>query len=791
MKRILFILFLFSSLSATAKVALINTYVEEPPSHLLQEKISGTITDSLGTGLSGVTVSINKKSKTSVFSNETGQYIIPATAGETLLFTMVGYDTLEVEIQQEKIINVQLKRNVKGLDDVVIIGYGTQRSSEVVSAISQISGKQLDLPGRNLRNNLAGQIAGLISVQRSGEPGYDNSEIYIRGISSFAGGTGALILVDGVPRSIQDISPEEIETFTILKDASATAIYGAEGANGVILITSKRGKNQKTNLDFRSDYMTNQPTRVMGFLGSKDFLNLYNEAKWNSEGNPNKSLFIPFKTDEEIEKYAGGLEPDLYPDVNWMNLLKDHTSSQRISLNFRGGGEKLRFFVGSNFYNEEGLFKSNPIDATEFETEQKYSTNIGLKRYNLRSNIDMNIATNTLLKVDISGQYLTTNYPGTGTGTIYSNMLNSAPYLTPMIYSNGLPARYSASAGYENPYTQLNLSGYSKEYRVAMQSGVSLEQKLDNWLSGLSAKALVSFDTDFFSKVARNRTPSQYRATGRDTNDELVFSKTVNGLATATESTGGGFSGGNKKIYMEASLNYSQVFGQDHSVTGLLLYNQKESQIQGDPYLFRKQSIVSRASYAFKGRYFLDASFGFTGSENFAPENRFGFFPAVGIGYTITKEEWFRAFSESISLNKLKIRASIGRAGNDNVSGTRFPYRERLTWSSERLNLGMSSSGGVNSTGNLLYEMQAYNPNIGWEIEDKRNIGLDLTFLNSINLTVDYFNNLRHDILLRRNTVSGVAGFQLNPYQNFGKVTNKGFDGSIDASQKIGSLQLR
>ncbi|MEO6682839.1 MAG: TonB-dependent receptor [Ginsengibacter sp.] len=713
----------------------------------------------------------------------------------SITFSMVGLESqtlagYTLKVGESLSINVKMKNLTGEMDQVVVIGYGKQRSSEVVSAISQVTGKQLDLPGRNLTNNLAGQIAGLITVQRSGEPGYDNSEIYIRGISSFAGGTGALILVDGVPRNIQDISPEEIETFTVLKDASATAIYGAEGANGVILITSKRGKIQKTNIDFRTDYIINQPTRVMGFLGSKDFLNLYNEAKWNSEGNPNSSSFIPFKTDEEIQKYASGIDPDLYPDVNWMDLLKDHTASQRMSLNFRGGGEKFKFFVGSNFYNEAGLFKSNPVDATEFERNQQYSTNIGLKRYNLRSNIDMSIAKNTILKVDISGQYLTTNYPGTGTGTIFSNMLNSAPYLTPMIYSNGLPARYSSSAGYENPYTQLNLSGYSKEYRVALQSGVTLEQKLDNLIKGLSAKGLISFDTDFFSKVSRVRTASQYRAMRRNANDELIFSKTVNGLATATEATGGGFSGGNKRIYMEASLNYSQVFDQDHSVNALLLYNQKESQIQGDPYLFRKQGIVGRASYAFKGRYFIDASFGFTGSENFAPENRFGFFPAIGIGYTMTREEWFRDISEKIGLNKLKIRASLGRAGNDMVSGTRFPYKERLTWSSERVNLGMSSSGGINQTGNLLYEMQAYNQHIGWEIEEKRNIGIDLTFLNTINLTVDYFNNLRHDILLRRNTVSGTAGFQQTPYQNFGKVTNKGLDASLDASQKIGSLRL-
>lgn len=788
MKRVIPIMVLLS-LSSFAE----ETFAQSPTSNkqltsIQKDGISGVITDTEGTGIVGATVSVKGKKNATVFSNESGKYSIKAVKGDVLLFSIVGYYPKEIPVTTSDPIDVILTRNEQNLEDVVIIGYGKQKSSEVVSSIAQISGEQLQLPGRNLTNNLAGQVAGLIAVQRSGEPGYDNSEVYIRGISSFAGGTGALILVDGVPRKMQDISPEEIETFTVLKDASATAIYGAEGANGVILITSKRGKNQKTNIDIRTDYIINEPTRVMNFLNSADFLNLYNEAKWNSEGNP--TTFTPYKTDAEIAKYASGEDPDLYPNVNWMDLFKKSTPSQRISLNFRGGAEKLRFFVGTNFYNETGLFKSNPIDATEYDQNPKFSTNIGLKRYNLRSNVDMSITKNTTLKVDISGQYLTTNYPGTGTGTIYNNMLNSSPYLTPMIYSNGLAARYSASAGYENPYTQLNLMGYTKEYRVALQSGVTLEQNLDNWVSGLSARGLVSFDSDFFAKTSRTRTPSQYIAKGRDENGELFFNKTVNGLATATEATGGGFSGGNKRIYMEASLNYNRVFAQDHSVTGLLLYNQKESQIQGDPYLFRKQSAVGRASYAFKGKYFLDASVGFTGSENFAKENRYGFFPAIGIGYTITHEEWFKPISERIALDRLKFRGSIGRAGNDNVSGTRFPYRERLTWSSERINLGMSSSGGVNATGNLLYEGQAYNPNIGWEIEEKRNIGVDITFLKSINLTVDYFNNLRHDILLRRNSVSGAAGLQQNPFQNYGKVTNKGFDASFDASKQVGNTKL-
>lgn len=752
-------------------------------------KVSGEVRDELSNPIPGVNIAVvNTTRKTS--TNTKGEYTIEVEPTDTLEFSYIGYKKQYIAVRNKVDINITLEPAQGSLDEVMVVGYGKQKSSQLVSAISTIKGEQLQLPGRSLQNGLAGQIAGLFAIQRSGEPGYDNAEIWIRGISSFAGGTGALVLVDGVPRKISDISPEEVETFTILKDASATAIYGAEGANGVILVTSKRGKNQKTNIDLRTDYNINQPTRVMSFLGSADFLKLYNEAKWNTEGNPNMNTFIPYKTDAEIAKYASGEDKDLYPSTNWMDLLKDNAMSQRYALNFRGGGDKLRFFVATSYYNEEGLFKSNPVDANEFAKIAKYNTNIGIKRYNLRSNIDLDISKTTILHVDISGQYLTTNYPGTGTATIFSNMMRSAPHLIPMIYSNNFPSRYSAASGYENPYTQLNFSGYTKEFRVALQTNVGIEQKLP-FLPGLFVKGNVSFDTDFLSLVSRTRTASQFLATDRGTDGNLVLRKIVNGLNTATEATGGAFSQGNKRIYIETSLNYNRTFSQDHSVSGLLLYMQKESQLQSNPYLYKKQGIVGRGSYGYKDKYFFDASFGFTGSENFAEGNRFGFFPALGLGYTISNEKALKSMFSSLGIERLKLRLSVGRAGNDQVSNTRFPYKESLNFSTETAFLGMTSGGGITSTGNMIYESTAYNPTISWEIEEKRNIGIDLlAFKGALDVTVDYFNNRRHDILLQRNTVNQVAGFMINPFQNFGVVTNKGIDASLNANRKFGELGI-
>jgi TonB-linked SusC/RagA family outer membrane protein len=757
----------------------------------IQKQINGTVTDDKGGPLAGATILI-KGTKRAVVTNFDGNFTIEIPDSKSVLVvSYTGFITKEVAVNTGGTsMTIKLEEDNTTLKEVVI-GYGKQKSAQVVSAVSTIKGEDLRLPGRSLTNGLAGRVAGLYAIQRSGEPGYDNAEIYIRGVSSFAGGTKALILVDGVPRNMSDISTEEIETFTVLKDASATAVYGSEGANGVILITSKRGLNQKTTIDFRMDNSFNSPTRVVPFLGSGDWLRLYNEAKWNTEGNPNKASFIPYKTDAQIALYENGTDPDLYPNVNWMDMLKKVATNQKYSLNFRGGGDKMRFFVGTSYYNEEGAFLSNPVDYNEYNKNIKYDVNIGLKRFNLRSNIDMDISETTKLSVDLSGQYLTTNYPGTGTGTIFGAMMNSAPHLIPMIYSNGYPSRFNAAANYQNPYTLLNFRGYAKEYRVSLQTTVALEQRFKS-IPGLIWKIKTSFDSDFTSIVRKSRTPSEYYSDSRDLNGDLIMKKIINGQNTSTEDAGGGFSGGNKRIYMETSMAYSKKLGDDHVLSGLLLVNQKESQLQDQAYPYKKQGAVGRLSYAYGNKYFTDASFGVTGSENFAPENRYGFFPAFGLGYMLTNEYKIGELIQSAGIQTLKLRVSYGRTGNDQVSNSRFPYKENLNWTSGlTTNLGMTSAGATNSSGALILENQAFNPDIRWEIEEKRNVGIDLTaWHNALSFTIDYFDNLRHDILLRRNTVGQAAGLQQNPFENFGKVSNKGVDASLNFNKKINDFSI-
>lgn len=735
-------------------------------------KVTGVVTDTNGESVIGASV-VEKGTTNGITTDIDGRYEINVSNKNAVLtISYLGYVPQDVKVDGRRNINVQLFEDSKALEEVVVIGYGQQKKSSVVSSINTITSAELKVPSRNLTNNLAGQVAGLIAVQRSGEPGYDNAEFWIRGVSTFNGVQNPLVLVDGVPRAMSDIEPDEIETFSVLKDAAATAVYGAEGANGVILITSKRGREAKPKFTFRAEGTMLTPTRVPEFLGSKDFMEAYNEAMMN-EGKE------PMYSEDLIGKYASHTDLDLYPDVNWMDLLKDHTFNQRYTLNVRGGSAKARYFVSGAYYSEKGLFETNGLE--------KYDANIGLERFNLRSNIDIDVSKTTVLNVDMSGQYLMTNYPGVGTGDIFSAMTRTAPNQIPMVYSDGsLAGHVYHSGNRNNPYNLINHSGYIKEWRTNIQSKVSINQKLDFITQGLSFKGAVSFDSNGTNVVARKKSPTLYHAEGRNEDGTLKLSEVVAGSDNLSEEKS---NKNDKQIYIEASLNYQRTFGL-HNVNGMLLYMQKEKSYHDQALPYRKQGFVGRASYSYDDRYFIEGSFGYTGSENFADGHRFGIFPAVGVGYLLSEEAFY---SESLKkiINKLKLRASYGRTGNDQTGTDRFIYRGTLNQGGGGYNLGIlngSTNGGV---GNSIWEARFASPTLSWEIENKQNYGIDLgLFDNRIDLQADYFSNKRHNILLKRQTVLGVAGFQQTPWQNFGIVTNKGLDASLTLNHKIGDWAL-
>lgn len=747
-----------------------------------KRSVKGLLTDADGNPVIGATVSI-KGTTHGVTTDMDGKYTLNnISEGDIIEFRYIGYNTEEKTYKGEKDINVRLLEASVGLEDVVVIGYGQQKKESVVSSINTISAKELSMPTRSLTNNLAGQVAGVLAVQRSGEPGKDDSQFWIRGISSFAGGTTPLVLVDGVPRSMSDIGVDEIESFTVLKDAAATAVYGAEGANGVVLITSKRGVAQKAILDVRAEFGMARPTRMPKLMGSYGYSQLYNEAAWEMAGNPTSGFEAPY-SNHALDMYRMGSDPDLYPDADFMSLLKDQTYNERVTLNLRGGSEKVRYFVSGAFYHENGIYDSKASDL--------YNANIGLSRYNIRSNIDIDVTKTTELSVDISGQYTDSHYPGASTDAIWGNLFYFAPNQFPLIFSDGKISETKLYNGEtSNPYNMLNESGYQDNWEAFIQSKLSLNQKLDFITKGLSLKLSGSFDADYFSQTKRSKTPTSYRME-LDGNGEKQYIQVNEGAPNLSDPQDSG-KGGEKRIYLEAALNYKRVFNDLHDVSGVLLYMQKERQTQGSGLPFKKQSVVARASYGYDNRYMAEGSFGMTGSENFATGHRYGIFPAVGVAWYISNEKFMKS-TESV-INKLKFRASYGLTGNDDIGGSRFPYRASLKQNAPGYSFGFADgpNGGVsNSPGDGIIEQQFAAPFLSWEIEEKKNMGIDLGLLHGrIDMSWDIFKNDRKDILMQRKTVSGVAGFRQSPWQNFGKVSNKGLDGNIIFKQNIRNVNL-
>jgi len=767
-----------------------------------QAKVSGLVTDSKGNPIVGATITVKNHKEQQTQTNANGLYSIQVAPGNTLIFGFVGFISEERSVKaNETTINIRLTEDAKDLDEVVVVGFGKQKKESVVASISSVTAKELAVTGRGLSNSLAGKLPGIIAIQPSGEPGYDDSNFWIRGVSSFAGGTNPLIIIDGVPRSKSDMSNipvEDIESFSVLKDASATAVYGAEGANGVILVTTKRGTAQKTAISTDFQHGIRKPLRLPKSLDSYRTLSLYNEATWNEKGNP-LTGWLPTYDDTTLEKYRLGTDPDLYPNTDWLELLKPNTNVSRYTINFRGGGDRVRFFTSGAYYTEDGLYKS--------ATVENYNANLKYERFNLRSNIDMDLTNTTKLSVDLAGYFVKQNAPIATADQLWSLISLSPRYLFPMMYSNGVfsehPVYSAGSVGTgerANPYNLLNNMGYSRNQEVTLQSKVNLSQDLSVFTSGLSWRGTVGFDNLSQGRTNRTKEAKSFFANARNSNGELILNQIRGGAALSNPTSAN--SSGERNIYLETALDYKRAFNM-HDVTGLILYNQKEKQYQNrsnglEMLPYRKQSIVGRATYGYDGRYLLEASVGMTGSENFASGYRWGLFPSIGAAWWVSHEKFWESIGNTV--NKLKFRVSYGKTGNDVLANdlSRFPYREKLTENSAGYNYSWTGGSnapnngqGAGSPGAGIVESDYATPKLKWEEENKFNTGVDVAFFNNrIDATIDFFYNERYDILMRRNTLPTAAGLRVSPMQNFGRTKNHGLDLNVTGTQKINQLTL-
>lgn len=743
-----------------------------------KRRITGTVTDENGQPLPGAYVYI-KGTEVGTTTNLDGMYVIDINQTDELTFSFISY--LEQTIKprsSSNTLNVSLKPDTNAIEEAVAVAYGAQKRQAIVSSLSTITTDDLKVTSTNITSSIQGQLPGLIAVQRNAEPGRDDAEFWIRGVSSFKGGTSPLVLVDGVERSITDLDADEIESFSLLKDAAATAMYGAEGANGVILVTTKRGHIGKQQISLRVEQNLSVPYRIPDFVDSWDYMRLANEALVNDG-------MEPLYSGDVIDLHESGADPDLYPNAQWTDLIARTIHGQRYTLSFRGGTENAKYFVTGGYQQKDGVFKKNP--------ESKYNSNFSYDRFNLRSNIDLKVSKTTQLSIDLAGQYTARRTANRSPDDVFVFMLHTPPHLFPMVYSDGTVSTYpggETDGNNRNPYYMLYQQGYRREFQTNIQSRVNLRQDLHFITEGLSARGAVSFDLENTLSKLRNYGPSKYHATGRDPETgALIYNQIVAGSPDVkqVEITGNTY---DRQIYVEAALEYNNTFAGKHAVGAMLLYNQKERQKNNEALVYRTQGLVGRITYGYDNRYFIEANFGYTGSETFAKKNRFGFFPAVGASYMISNESWYPEGLKRV-LSSAKVRASFGRTGNDDTGTSRFLYRATFSESGHTFNQGITSGGANNGLGAGIYDLQFENLTLGWEIEDKTNVGLDLSFFNrAIQIQADYFYNIRSAILLQRNTIPQYAGFHQNPWQNYGRVRNQGLDASIDMMKSFGDWKV-
>ena len=578
-------------------------------------RITGVVRDQNNDPLIGVTIRIKARPNIGTATDINGKYLLDVYPDEVLEFSYVGYKSQDVSVAGQEIVDVVMLQNDAILDAVEVVGYGVQKKISVIGSQQTIATKELKVPVANLTQGLAGRVSGLVSVQRTSEPGFDDANIYIRGISTLTASMSApLTLVDGVPRSFSNVDPEDIESFSILKDASATAVYGVRGANGVIIINTKSGLKGRPKFSVRYTEGLTKPTKITDFADGATYMEMSNEASLTRGGG---KLY----SQEIIDKTRRGEDPYLYPDVDWMKqILRNFSRNRSANVNVQGGSDKAVYYIGLAYYDENGMYKDTKL--------ADYNSNTFYRRYNVTSNLTLNPFRTTEIKLGIQGYLANANYPASSQASIFESAYFTPPTYIAPLYPDGKLGAFSG--GDINPVAQLGATGYANQWRSQVYSNLRITQQI---YKGLSVSGMFSFDTYNYTSNRFTKTPNTYHATGRDANGNLLYEQTRQGTENLAYSLS---AKGNRAIYLEAAVNYRNTFGR-HTVSGMMLFNQSDeintkatNVEEALPYRFR--GLAGRFTYSFDDRYFGEFNFGYNGSENFAPKNRYGFFPSVLVG---------------------------------------------------------------------------------------------------------------------------------------------------------------
>lgn len=743
----------------------------------------------------GGSILVKGQSKGAI-TNVDGEFKLGCNVGDVLVVSYIGYESKEVKVTNLKTYAIELYESTAQLGEVVVTAFGAgQKKASMVGSVEQIKPAELKVPSASLTSAFAGRMAGVIAVQRSGEPGADGASFWVRGKSTFSGAVGALIVIDGVEASsgeLNRIDPEVIESFSILKDATATALYGTRGANGVMIVTTKSGKDlDKPVINFRVETSVSQLTDVSAMTDGVTYMNMYNEGT----SRPGSGL-VPY-TDEKIRGTIEGKNPYIFPNVNWYDeMFKKNAFSQRGNFNIRGGSKKMDYFMSASFRHSDGNLRS--ISKDYFS----YNNNINYYNYEFVNNLNVNATSTTKIGLGLNLSIRDWSGPDKSANDIFGLSQISSPVDFPVMFPAGMYPNYDGvlwgdkpggiyDGGYRNPVAEY-VVGYKEKFETSITANFKVDQKLDMVLKGLRFSGIFSFkhwsytqnrQTSAYNKFAisdYNRETMEYalsRVNSAEHSTELNFGK--------QDSKDDSF--GDRRIYLQAMLDYQHTFNNVHDLNVMFLYNQNQYNVNS-PQAFletlpqRKQGVAGRASYAYDGKYLAEVNFGYNGSENFAAKNRFGFFPSFALGYNISEEKFWEKIRPYVS--KLKIRGSWGLVGNDNTGAGRFAYLYDLALqNSPEYAFGITQD--KNYKGPVWKRYQ--NDKMTWETGEKWNFGLDMEFFGALGLNVDVFKETRSDIFMsRKGTIPDFAGFGSATLQaNYGKMENKGLEFALDYNKQV------
>ena len=739
--------------------------------------IKGVVEDALGP-IIGASVVAKNQPCVGAITDLDGRFSLKVGAYDVLQITFVGYQPVEIpvlSIKDKNNLKVIMKEDNQTIDEVVVTASGVQKKKTLTGAITNVELKQLNAPGANLSNSLAGVVPGIIAMQSSGEPGENMSQFWIRGMSTFGAKSGALILVDGVERSFNEIPVEDIESFSVLKDASATAIYGQRGANGVVLITTKRGEKGKVKINVKAGFDWNTPVKVPEYASGYDWARLANEALVGRYENP-------LYTNEELDIIQHGLDPDLYPNIDWRDLmLKKGAPSYYANISFSGGSDNVRYFVTGRYTGENGRYRTS-------SSENKYNTNSTYERWNYRANVDMNLTRTTVLSVGVGGWLVNRTSPSSSSGDIWQSFASYTPVTAPRKWSTG---QWPIVSGMTTPEYQMTQTGYRTIWENKMETNVGLEQDLSFITKGLKFNGVFAFDTYNKNTIVREKGEELWSAESlRDGNGNLVLKREANAKAMSQAKT----VEGDKRYYLQASLDYSRWFAEKHRVGAFaMVYQQETSDVNfaEDDLMasipHRTLAYSGRFTYAYKDKYLTEFNWGYTGSENFEKGKQFGFFPAVSVGWLLSEEPFIKKMMPW--MDQFKIRASYGEVGNDEIAGRRFPYITLVNTDDNAYSFGEFTNNSAQG-----YRIKTMGtPYLTWEVAKKYDVGVDFSFFNSkITGTIDWFLDKRDDIFMKRNQMPLTTGLaDQTPMANVGKMKSYGWDGNIAYTQRIGQVNLQ